>query len=91
MSVQSSQRYPHHLCRACAMLISDANGRPITVRTISQSMAGAYGEYDDGSCTDLEATRSGVIVYCNGVRCQAREAYFGGIVIEPVALVRPLS
>jgi len=90
-SVYPMQRYPHHLCRVCANRLSDAHGRPIALRTISQSMTGAWGEYEDGSHTDLEATAHGVIVFCDGVRCQAREAYFGGTVIEPAALVRPLS
>ena len=90
-SVWPNPRYPHHLCRVCANRLSDAHGRPIALRTISQSMTGAWGEYEDGSHTDLEATTRGVIVFCDGVRCQAREAYFGGTVIEPAALVRPLS
>ena len=90
-SVWPNPRYPHHLCRACATLISDESGRPITLRSLSQDMSGAWGEYEDGSRAELEATTWGAIVYCDGVRCQAREAYFGGTVIEPAALVRPLS
>lgn len=86
--VQLSPRYPHYLCRACGKRITDAAGRQITLRTISQSVAGAYGEYEDGSRTELEAaTPYSVIVYCDGVRCQAQEAYMGGIVIEPAARV----
>lgn len=91
-AVQHSLRYPHYLCGDCSKLLTDAEGRPITLRTVSQSVAGAYGEYEDGLRTELEAnTPYSVIVHCDGVRCQAREAYTGGIVIEPAALVWPYS
>lgn len=91
-SVQPSPRYPHYLCGECSKLLTDVAGRPITLRTISQSAAGAYGEYEDGSRTELEATTPySVIVHCDGVRCQAQEAYMGGIVIQPTALVWPFS
>lgn len=79
----TSQRYPHHLCRACVDRITDAAGQPVKVGNTSPRGTGVAAFYDGGIAAELEETRFGLIVYCDGIRCTATEAYMGGIVIQP--------
>ncbi|SDR87243.1 hypothetical protein SAMN04489834_0420 [Microterricola viridarii] len=62
---------------------TDAAGRPVRVGNTTPHGAGVAAFYDGGMPAELEETRFGLIVYCDGIRCEAAEAYMGGIVIQP--------
>ena len=77
-----SPRYPEHVCAACVERAVDEAGRRLTF--FNTSLLGGFGagyaesgervlpETDEQSC------------FIDGVRCVAREARFGGIVVQPV-------
>jgi hypothetical protein len=73
-----SERYPRALCADCVDRAQDETGRRL--RFFNTSLSGGFGaEYaDDGS------PRESHLCFVDGVRCQADEARFGGIVIRPV-------
>jgi hypothetical protein len=70
-------RYPKYVCYWCTLHITDENGKTIS---ISNAELLGYGVMVNG--IEVE---SGYPVVIQGIKCTASEAYFGGIVIEPIA------
>ena len=71
------ERYPDKLCDSCSERTVDANGLGVTFFNVSFS-GGLAAEYKDTG-KSYESN----ICYVNGIRCQADEHRFGGIVIQP--------
>jgi len=76
VEVQPSSRYPRYLCVTCAESAASVDGRPLEFFNVSIS-GGFAGKYADNH----EAYHSHEC-YVRGVRCHAREARFGGIVVQ---------
>lgn len=74
--VTTSERYPRYVCHWCTLSTTDVNGK-----TLSVSNADILG---CGVMVDGVEVESGHPVFVKGVACKASEAYFGGIVIEPI-------
>jgi hypothetical protein len=74
--VLSSQRYPRYVCHWCTLSTTDVNGKTISV--YNSHILGYWVKVDG---VEVE---SGYPVFVKGVPCTASEAYFGGIVIEPI-------
>ena len=77
-----SPRYPDAVCAACVERAVDADGRPLAFHnaTLTGGFAAAYRDTREPAPTpDDEMT-----CWIDGVRCRAREAYFGGIVVLPL-------
>lgn len=80
-SVSASPRYPNYLCGKCADKAVDASGKALDF--FNQSMGGGFEARfkNDGSIA-ADVTENH-IVYVEGTRVRADEAYFGGIVLVP--------
>lgn len=74
--VADNPRYPKYLCRNCAARAADIDGRPLVLRDV-----GPQGLYS-ASYAETRAPYDSNEVYVDGVPCWAREAHFGGIVIQ---------
>lgn len=75
--VPESSRYPQYLCAACAGCTCAANGRPVTFSNADLS-GGFVGTYSDTGEEYLSHE-----CFVGGIRCRSKEAYLGGIVVEP--------
>lgn len=78
--VYKSERYPGYVCRQCTSKAADDQGKAITF----------YNKYIDGSgCQGYynrpDSPYPHEHCFVDGVRCIARGAYMGGIVIQPEA------
>ena len=71
-------RYSRALCSTCSDLAVDEDGRGLTFTNVSMS-GGFAATYTDSK----EAYPGGGSCWVRGIPCQAEEARFGGIVIEP--------
>jgi hypothetical protein len=78
IKVNPSPRYPDYICENCVNKAQSEDGRPVKFYN-EDAGGGCIGEY-----ADTKATYEGNIVYVNGIKCEAQEAHFGGIVIKPV-------
>lgn len=74
-----SRRYPNHICSECIDSAVDASGRAVKV---CNAKALGYGVKVVVSATDEDLGE--VNVFIQGHECVPREAYFGGIVIQPL-------
>ena len=76
-----SPRYPDAVCAACVERAEDGAGRPLTFfnATLLGGFEAAYG--DTGA--RLEPGGDAQTCLIDGVPCVAREARFGGIVVQP--------
>ena len=72
-----SERYPDHLCADCVGRATDEVGRPL--RFFNLSLSGGFG----AQYADTGEFRDSHVCFVDGVRCQADEARFGGIVVQP--------
>lgn len=78
VDLEPNPRYPKYVCKTCASMATDKEGRSLKFSNIDFS--GGYmarfsdtnEEYDSHTC------------YINGFECHADEARFGGIVIEKI-------
>lgn len=80
---RENPRYPRHVCGWCATAVTDAAGRQVSLSNTSLMGTGFTAHHaDDGSpaSPDVLAGR----VWIGGVEHRAREAYFGGIVVQPL-------
>lgn len=78
-------RHPNYVCRSCALRTVSASGRP--VRFNNESISGGLV----ATFADNGETHDAVRCWIDGVECEAREAKFGGIVIQPVERDGPPS
>jgi len=74
--VQSSHRYPRHVCPACFTEATDRDGRRLEFSNVHLSGGYAAQYADTGEPYDSHDC------WIRGIRCRADEARFGGIVIE---------
>lgn len=69
-------RYPNLICGKCKTTATDIDGK--LVEFFNEDMCGGcVGQYTD------ETPYNSTICYIKGIKCQAQEARFGGIVIQP--------
>ena len=82
----TGERYPLLVCTSCASRTRDAAGAPVGIFNTGLMGTGAAAHYPDGSAADLENMGAAgwpvFVVYIEGARCAAQEAYVGGIVIS---------
>ena len=78
VEVPASERYPRYICRSCAHKAASTDGRLLEFSNVDMSggFAARYAdtgaEYPSHEC------------FIDGVKCNADEAHFGGIIIEAV-------
>jgi hypothetical protein len=77
--VAASPRYPRKLCPACVLEATDANGRLLQFNNTGP-FCGFEARYRDD-----ESAHPGGACWVRGIRCQAEEGRFGGIVVQPIA------
>ena len=85
-TIEHFERYPNYICGNCVAKLVDVNGVPI--RFENQSLLGtgiialllnpATGDYD---LPDQISSMTGE-AFCNGLRCVAEEARFGGVIVQ---------
>lgn len=79
--LRENPRYPRHVCAWCQADVTDEAGRAVSLTNVD--LGGGYqAHYLDRSPASA-AVRSGR-VWIGGVEHQARDARFGGIVVEPL-------
>jgi hypothetical protein len=71
-------RYPNYVCKTCASMATDKDGRKLKFSNIDMS-GGFMARFDD---TNEEYNSH--TCYINGFECHADEARFGGIVIQKI-------
>lgn len=76
----ASPRYPAYVCAACCEKATDAQGRRLEFFNESV-FGGLAARYRDTG----EPYQGGGRCFIDGIECQAVEARFGGIVIQPRA------
>jgi hypothetical protein len=74
-----SQRYPRYICKDCANKTTDLAGRPVVFYNTSLFGQGCRGQYKE-----TKEFYPGDICFVNGIKCQAEEFRFGGIVVQVV-------
>jgi ADP-ribosyl-[dinitrogen reductase] hydrolase len=82
---RGSRRYPAALCGACVGTLVDGDGRPVRLGNTGPLGTGlaiaAGGQTVEDGAEDLP-------LFAGGVDCRAREAHFGGVVVQPLAAWR---
>ena len=76
--VPSSKRYPHYVCSGCAERAVDQNGQRVSFGNVD------FGGGITGSYVESNEPYPNQTCFIDGVPCLAREAKFGGIVIQPI-------
>ena len=78
--VRPSARYPAYVCDACERRATAEDGRAVAFynESLSGGCIGKYVSTGEEYPSDL--------CYIDGVACRAREARFGGIVVQPLPL-----
>lgn len=79
--VRAVERYADDVCNACALRARSEQGRPLRFTNASFS-GGFVATYADTGEPDLSG-----LCWIDGIACRAREARFGGSVIQPVRAV----
>lgn len=74
--VKVSSRYPNYVCNKCTLLATDKKGKAIAFYNTEHSGHGCAGRYRDSEKAYTSRT-----CYIKGIKCEADEAYMGGIVI----------
>ena len=87
--VKTLERYPRSLCSQCSARVTDRSGRLVVFYDIQALPApnssgvtligGFYGYYAN---TGLQEIYPSSTCYVDGITCEAKNARFGGIVIE---------
>ena len=78
-----SPRYPRAVCAGCVARAVDEGGRPLSFANLfPESLGGFCAVYADTGAR-VDTPRDACLCFVGGVRCRAREAYFGGVVVEP--------
>jgi hypothetical protein len=73
---RENKRYPRYLCRACAAKVEDESGRRLEI-TNANSEDGIRVAY-----ADTGEERISRECFVQGIRCWAREAHMGGVVVQ---------
>lgn len=78
-----SERYPAALCADCVERLVDGQGRAVTLLNTDPL---GYGLRIAAGNDVVERTAADTLpLFCDGVECRAREARFGGVVVQPRA------
>ena len=80
---RGSARYPEALCQPCVGELTDAEGRPVTLSNTDPLGHGV--RITAGDTVIEEAEAEATPLFARGVACRAREARFGGVVVQPAA------
>lgn len=76
--VAPSARYPRYVCQSCAAKAKSQDGRPLAF--YNEGLSGGFlARYADD-----DTPYNGHECFIDGIRCDADEARFGGIVIQVV-------
>lgn len=75
---RANPRYPRYVCRACTERAVDDRGRPVQAYN-THVMGYGVQLLVTGTDEKLDTTT----LFIDGIACEAREARFGGIVIQP--------
>jgi len=78
-TVANSGRYPKYICSQCSEKITDKSGEQICFANTELLGYGCQGYYKKN-----DKKYNSNFCYVNGIECYAKEAYFGGIVIEKI-------
>ncbi len=84
-----SPRYPDAVCADCVRRAVDEAGRPLAFSNLFPESLGGFQAYYPDTGERLETPGGSCSCFIEGVRCRAREAYFGGIVVEPEGGSKP--
>lgn len=76
-----SPRYPKNVCADCVERAVDESGRRLTFFNLT--LTGGFGAANVDTGERLETPLDQATCFIDGVRCLAREARFGGIVVQP--------
>jgi hypothetical protein len=82
-----SPRYPDHVCATCVDRAVDDVGRRLSFFNLT--LTGGFGAAFAETGERLETPRDAQTCFIDGVRCVAREARFGGIVVQPDRTAAP--
>jgi hypothetical protein len=74
-------RYPHYLCRECLKLLTDKEGRGVVFYNTHIMGYGCQGYYTD---SDEKEKYEGTVAFIGDKQYYAKEARFGGIVVQPL-------
>lgn len=75
--VSYSERYPKYVCRSCQERLADSSGRLVYYVNTHIMGYGCKGYYRDSNLEPYDSN----ICYVDGVKCIAKEAHLGGIVV----------
>lgn len=76
-----SPRYPEHVCAACVDRAVDDAGRRLSF--FNPNLLGGFAVAYTDTGQVIHAAGDAYACIIDGVRCVAREARFGGIVVQP--------
>ena len=76
-----SPRYPDNVCADCVGRAVDETGRRLEFFNLT--LTGGFGAAYADTGERLDTPRDAQTCFIDGVRCRAREARFGGIVVQP--------
>jgi hypothetical protein len=76
--VLGSPRYPRKVCLACVLEATDAEGR--SIHFTNTDLSGGF----EARRSDVGTSHPGGECFVRGIRCQAEESKFGGIVVQPI-------
>lgn len=86
-SLKANPRYPDHVCAGCEARTADADGRPVRYHNAAPDhpdlIDSLRASYADGTPYRSETC------YIDGVKCRAREAHMGGVVVRPAGKKGP--
>ena len=74
--VRENPRYPRYLCWTCRKRVTAADGRLIEFFDVPDGLKARYADTGEAYHKDM--------VFVDGIECRAREAHFGGVVIQAV-------
>jgi ADP-ribosyl-[dinitrogen reductase] hydrolase len=80
--LRENPRYPRHVCAWCSAAVTDEAGRPVSLSNTTLTGGGYTAFAPDGSPASPEVLAGRV--WIGGVEHRAAEAYFGGIVVQPL-------
>ena len=82
-----SPRYPDAVCADCVGRAVDDRGRPLVFSNLFPASTGGFQALYADTRERLDTPDDECVCFIDGVRCVAREAYFGGVVVRPARTV----
>jgi hypothetical protein len=79
------ERYPNYICPRCVTESVDESGRLLDFSNLSLS-GGFEATYQDSG-----EVRKSHTCFIHGIECYADEAKLGGIVVEPISMLKPIQ